>query len=70
MLLREQKDKPMTLETLKTEYAPYHTLAEFEAGFQAYAKGSYDCPKYDKDYKGQAWDRGLECASRWNRLNR
>jgi hypothetical protein len=60
----------MTLETLKTEYAPYHTVPEFEAGFAAYATGSYDCPKYDKGYKEQAWDRGLECAMRWNRMNR
>jgi hypothetical protein len=60
----------ISLDALKTEYAPYHTLPEFQEGFEAYARNDYDCPKYDKDYKGQAWDRGLECAARWSRAQR
>lgn len=46
----------------KEDYAPYHTMPEFEAGMEAYAKGNYRCP-----YQGigeQAWDRGLEYAMR------
>jgi hypothetical protein len=61
----------MTLDETRYEYRPYHTLAAFELGFQAYGKGEFHNP-FEGNYLGaqvnaQAWDRGAECAMGWGR---
>jgi hypothetical protein len=61
----------MTLDELRHEYAPYNTLAAFEAGFEAYARGDYRNPFDGQPHQGahaQAWERGIECAARWDRI--
>jgi hypothetical protein len=49
----------------RDDYAPYHTLDAFQEGAAAYALGVYDNPHDGVD--AQAWDRGLEYASRVGR---
>lgn len=54
-----------TIETLKAEYAPYHTMPEFELGLADYAAGKL---RNLDGVAGQAYDRGAECAMRLARL--
>ena len=43
-------------------YAPYHTFPEFWDGFDDYNNGKL---QYDlSSLAGQAYDRGVECATR------
>ncbi len=53
-----------TLAAICAEYAPYDRFPEFQEGFDAHAKRQFDNP-YGSTVAGQAWDRGLEAASRW-----
>ena len=65
-------EQSRTLVALRHEYGPYDTLPEFDEGFTAYLHhGARVNPYTDpKDgVKAQAWDRGLECASRWKRMS-
>ena len=58
-----------SLPIIAKEYAPYDTFPEFLEGFESYGKPwvcPYDGPGH-AGYKAQAWDRGLECASRTRR---
>ncbi len=67
----------MTLAELRHEYRPYDTLAAFDEGFADYQAHNYYSNPYDVASDGeldlragvnaQAWDRGAECASRWQR---
>jgi hypothetical protein len=56
----------MTLLEICQHYAPYHTMPEFAEGFDAYEAGIYINPYVN--VAGQAWDRGLEAAMRWERI--
>lgn len=54
---------------IAAEYAPYDRFSEFQEGATAYMERRYDNP-YDgaaQGVKAQAWDRGLEAASRFTR---
>jgi hypothetical protein len=55
-----------TIEEMRAEYAPYDTMKEFDEGFAAYSRGEY-VDRYTNGLKGQAFDRGAECAMCWNR---
>lgn len=62
-----------TLTQIVAEYAPYHTLEAFGEGFVAYEFGRYTNPydgkrEHRAEVNAQAWDRGLEAASRYQRL--
>jgi hypothetical protein len=57
----------MTLEELKAQYAPYHTMPQFARGFADYQAGHPDY-QYAGDVDQQAYDRGAECAMRWERM--
>lgn len=49
------------------DYAPYHTMIDFDRGIDDYMSGRYNNP-YDgmprEGLKAQAWDRGSEYAMR------
>jgi hypothetical protein len=47
------------------DYAPYHLYPAFREGFIAYG-GISDCPYDPSSVACQAWDRGMEYASRLN----
>jgi len=54
------------LDALKWGYRPYHTMAEFQHGFD---DGMAD--RRHRELSGaaaQAYDRGYECARRWQRM--
>lgn len=59
-------------EPRRDDYAPYHTLDAFAEGVAAYGLAQFTNP-YDGDRRpgagvnAQAWDRGLEYASRVER---
>jgi hypothetical protein len=59
-----------TLTAIVASYAPYNTMEAFGEGFVAYQHRNYTNP-YDgkprEGVKAQAWDRGLEAASRYAR---
>jgi hypothetical protein len=67
----ETGDDPVWVE-IKASYAPYDTLPAFYEGVVDYGDGNYANP-YDGRHEpgagvaAQAWDRGLEAASRWSR---
>ena len=65
-------DKEMTLDELRREYRPYHTIPAFDAGFNDYQRGHFLSPQGVGFLYGgvdaQAYDRGVECASRWSRV--
>jgi hypothetical protein len=61
----------MTLAELRNEYRPYDTLPAFDRGFADYERGYYGnpfdgCRNPGAGVNAQAWDRGLECAMKWN----
>jgi hypothetical protein len=59
-----------TLTAIVASYAPYDTMEAFGEGFVAYQHGRYSNPydgKRNEGCKAQAWDRGLEAASRYAR---
>ena len=58
----------MTLEELKQEYRPYDQMPEFAECFADYEAGVFNRHKQYDGVAGQAYDRGLECASRAIRL--
>jgi hypothetical protein len=49
------------------EYAPYDAMPEFRVGFESHARGLYGNPYNADSVAAQAWDRGLEAASRYAR---
>lgn len=54
---------------IRAEYAPYHTMPEFQQGIDYYRAGkvpSFSIP----GVAGQAFDRGAECAMRIARAER
>ena len=56
------------VESIKAEYAPYHTHAAFAFGYDCYELGAYE-----HGFNGvaaQAFDRGLEAAMRVARMAR
>ena len=55
----------MTLTDIVKSYEPYDTHEAFGEGFVAYQCGTYNNPH--SGVAAQAWDRGLEAASRWQR---
>jgi hypothetical protein len=61
----DQTKRDVALKVLRAEYAPYDTMPEFEVGFYAYRCGIYDLGW--ENVAAQAFDRGLECASRFDR---
>lgn len=54
-----------TLKIIVKSYAPYDTHEAFCEAFYAYRHGRYDNPH--DGIAGQAWDRGLEAAMRYER---
>ena len=55
------------------EYRPYHTMPAFGEGYEAYQSLQYRNPydgRWQDGVKAQAWDRGLEFASRVERFLR
>lgn len=58
----------INIEAIKAEYAPYNTMAAFQAGYQDYMDGT---KPFDLDgVDGQAYDRGQEAAMKVNRAAR
>jgi hypothetical protein len=60
-----------SLPMIAKEYAPYHTLPAFTAGFRSYGTVYQERNPYD-GMNAQAWDRGLECGmrvARWTDRN-
>ncbi len=51
---------------IRAEYAPYDTFPEFDEGFAAFADRNWSNP-YPSSVAAQAWDRGLDAASRYAR---
>ena len=45
-------------------YAPYHTVPEFWDGFDDYNEGHLQHDHGHSGLGGQAYDRGVECATR------
>lgn len=67
-----QKDQTMTKRTyleIAAEYAPYNTMPEFNEGTTDYLEGRYEerYHRANEGLKAQAWDRGMEAASRFTR---
>jgi hypothetical protein len=56
------------VESIKAEYAPYHTHAAFDFGYDCYELGAYE--HGFTGVAGQAFDRGLEAAMKVQRLAR
>ena len=52
------------------EYRPYDQLPEFRVGYESFQRGFYTCPYDSNSVAAQAWDRGLEFASRVERFLR
>jgi hypothetical protein len=53
---------------LLEQYAPYHFYQAFRDGWEAYMAGRYREEKYSPNsVDGQAWDRGMEAAMKWQR---
>ena len=65
-----QPEVPKSLPALRHEYQPYDRLPAFDHGFAAYTLGFGNSknPYDDDSVDAQAWDRGLECGSRWTRI--
>lgn len=64
-------EKSAALTKIVKEYAPYDTIEAFGEGFVAYEWRNYTNPydgKRNEGCKAQAWDRGLEAASRYSRI--
>lgn len=59
------KDKPAM--PASADYAPYDRLDAFWRGYKDYGL-TWTCP-YGGDVDGQAWDRGMEYASRLRRYH-
>jgi hypothetical protein len=52
---------------MPNDYAPYHTMPEFDQGITDYMSHRFDNPYGGKPRQGlaaQAWDRGSEYAMR------
>ena len=59
------------LAEIRHDYRPYDTFPEFDDGFLDYQKSAHANPyegKLSEGLKAQAWDRGAEAASRYNRF--
>jgi hypothetical protein len=56
-----------TFNEIVAEYAPYDKQDGFRQGFDAYRVGNYSNPYIADSVSAQAWDRGLECAMRFER---
>jgi hypothetical protein len=64
----------VTLGEIFASYAQYLKIPEFTEGFEAHGRDNFRNP-YDGDtphdgdrrVKAEAWDRGVEAASRWQR---
>jgi hypothetical protein len=56
-----------TFPEIAAEYAPYHTLREFQIGSQDYMDGNHRNGDHYDGVAGQAWDRGHEAAMRFTR---
>ncbi len=52
----------LDIDALKAEYAPYHTMPEFQQGFDDYNMG--ELASDIGGVAGQAYDRGAEAAMR------
>jgi hypothetical protein len=48
------------------DYRPYNTIPAFYLGIADYQTGIFE-RHYARDLDQQAWDRGLECAMRFER---
>jgi hypothetical protein len=65
-------DKPfIKARPMPTDYAPYHTMREFNEGVDDYMSGRFENPYTDSrdGVKAQAHDRGSEYAMRVVRWN-
>ena len=49
------------------EYAPYGKMQAFVHGFEAYRRRDSRCPHSQDSVHAQAWDRGMQCARRYER---
>jgi hypothetical protein len=70
-MTKMNENKSEALTKIVAGYAPYHTMESFGEGFVAYQHGKYNNPydgKRNEGCKAQAWDRGLEAASRYSRI--
>jgi len=59
------------LAEIRHDYRPYDSFPEFDEGFLDYQKSAHANPyegKPSEGLKAQAWDRGAEAASRYNRF--
>jgi hypothetical protein len=58
----------VTLGKIFESYSQYLNVPQFKEGFEAHGQGNFRNP-YDGDrgVKAEAWDRGVEAASRWQR---
>ena len=59
-----------TFNEIAAEYAPYHTMKEFQLGAQDWTDGNYRAGENYTGVAGQALDRGAEAASRFVRQGR
>ena len=65
------KAKEERLAEIRHDYRPYDTFPEFDDGFLDYQKSAHANPyegNPSEGLKAQAWDRGAEAASRYNRF--
>lgn len=60
----------INVQAIKAEYAPYHTMKEFELGYSDYMAGTSRLTSQDAVHltaAGQAYDRGANAAMKVRR---
>lgn len=64
--MSEITDK-LIFELIKHHYRPYDTHEEFGRGFSACQAGNYGNPHEADSISAQAWDRGVEAATHYQK---